>query len=98
MTFRHAIVPAYLIAWVPQFFAVPATYANSPPQIVTAQVQMQLPDARRPTVCTEQYLPVCGRIGGALKTYSNQCFARAAGAKVIADGPCITKRNAPSPN
>jgi Kazal-type serine protease inhibitor domain len=43
---------------------------------------------RRPTVCTEQYLPVCGKINNVTKTYSNVCFARAAGAKVIAQGPC----------
>jgi len=43
---------------------------------------------RRPTVCTEQYLPVCGKINNVTKTYSNACFARAAGAKVIAQGPC----------
>ncbi len=45
-------------------------------------------DARRPTICTEQYAPVCGRINGIARTYSNRCFARAAGAEVIADGPC----------
>ncbi len=44
--------------------------------------------APRPTVCTEQYVPVCGRLNGTLKTYSNQCYARAAGAEVIAQGPC----------
>ena len=41
-----------------------------------------------PQVCTEQYAPVCGQIGNNSKTYSNECFARAAGAKVIADGEC----------
>ncbi len=39
-------------------------------------------------VCTEQYAPVCGQIGWITKTYSNACFARADGAKVIAQGPC----------
>ena len=43
---------------------------------------------RRPTVCTEQFAPVCGRIGTVQKTYSNACFARADGATVIAEGPC----------
>ena len=51
----------------------------------------------RPTVCTEQYLPVCGRIGRITKTYSNACFARAAGAEVIAQGPCQTDPHAPGP-
>ena len=41
-------------------------------------------------VCTEQYAPVCGRIGQKTKTYSNACFARGAGATVIAQGPCGT--------
>jgi len=45
-------------------------------------------NTRRPTVCTEQYAPVCGRINGTLKTYSNQCFARADGADAIAPGAC----------
>jgi Kazal-type serine protease inhibitor domain len=39
-------------------------------------------------MCTEQYAPVCGQIGRITKTYSNTCFARADGAKVIAKGPC----------
>jgi hypothetical protein len=43
---------------------------------------------RRPTVCTEQYAPVCGEKNGVTKTYSNACFAAAEGAKVIARGPC----------
>jgi len=43
---------------------------------------------RRPTVCTQQYAPVCGTINGVTKTYSNSCFAAADGAKIIAQGPC----------
>jgi hypothetical protein len=43
---------------------------------------------RRPTVCTEQYAPVCGELNGVSKTYSNACFAAADGAKIIAQGPC----------
>lgn len=39
-------------------------------------------------VCTQEYAPVCARLGGNTATYSNQCFARAAGAEVIAQGPC----------
>jgi Kazal-type serine protease inhibitor domain len=39
-------------------------------------------------VCTEQYAPVCGQAGRVTKTYSNRCFARADGAKVIAQGSC----------
>jgi Kazal-type serine protease inhibitor domain len=43
---------------------------------------------KRPEICTEQYLPVCGKKNGVSKTYSNACFARADGAKVVAQGPC----------
>jgi hypothetical protein len=43
---------------------------------------------RRPSVCTEQYAPVCGKLNGVTKTYSNSCYAAAEGAKVIAQGPC----------
>lgn len=43
---------------------------------------------RPPSVCTQQYAPVCGEINGVTKTYSNTCFAAADGAKVIAQGPC----------
>ena len=40
------------------------------------------------TVCNARYLPVCGDLDGKLKTYSNACEARNAGAKVVADGEC----------
>jgi hypothetical protein len=40
------------------------------------------------TVCTARYDPVCGELNGKRKTYSNDCFARGAGAKVIAVGEC----------
>ncbi len=52
-------------------------------------------DTRRPAVCTEQYLPVCGRLNNVVKTYPNQCYARAAGAEVIAQGPCGAARRVP---
>lgn len=47
-----------------------------------------MPAPRRPTVCTEHYAPVCGRIGNVIRTFSNACFARAAGAEIISQGPC----------
>jgi hypothetical protein len=49
-----------------------------------------------PTVCTEQYVPVCGRVGTRLRSYSNACFARLAGAAVVAGGQCADA--SPSPN
>jgi len=47
-------------------------------------------------VCTQEYAPVCARLGGNTTTYSNQCFARAAGAEVIAQGPCAVN-SSPAP-
>jgi Kazal-type serine protease inhibitor domain len=58
--------------------------------IMMAQHAPMHPGVRRPAICTEQYAPVCGRIGTNQETYSNQCYARAAGADVIAQGPCIS--------
>lgn len=65
-----------------------ATSASDAPRMTGIKVTSALPEARRPTVCTEQYAPVCGRIGNLAKTYSNSCFARAAGAAAITEGPC----------
>jgi hypothetical protein len=39
----------------------------------------------RPDVCTEEYKPVCGCNH---KTYSNACFAAAAGVNVASEGAC----------
>lgn len=41
--------------------------------------------AVRPQLCTEQYSPVCGCNG---KTYSNECFAHAAGTGLLRVGRC----------
>ncbi|HLZ03127.1 MAG TPA: hypothetical protein VKR55_13395 [Bradyrhizobium sp.] len=59
--------------------------ANS---VIETEVAQFTSEPRRPAVCTEQYAPVYGRIGNARRTFSNACFARAAGAEVIAPGPC----------
>jgi hypothetical protein len=55
------------------------------------------PGASRPDFCTEQYDPVCGRLGDVSKTYSNACFARMAGATVVTVGPCSDDKAGPSP-
>ena len=53
--------------------------------VVIPLIAASAADAR---VCTEQYAPVCGQVGRITKTYSNGCFARADGAKAIAQGHC----------
>jgi hypothetical protein len=40
---------------------------------------------RTSEICTEQYAPVCGCDG---RTYSNHCYAGAAGVNVATEGPC----------
>lgn len=79
---RTAVLTALVVS------AVPAFDAFSSGGIAMAQLAPSDPDARRPTVCTEQYAPVCGRLNSVLKTYPNACYARVAGADVIAQGAC----------
>jgi hypothetical protein len=69
----------------------PAAAANAqdPPAPVS-------PVARPPEVCTEQYKPVCGEIKGVTKVYSNACFGRAAGAKIVSEPPCPDGKVGPS--
>jgi hypothetical protein len=88
MTIACAAVLAALVAAMPPSSAMPSFDAFSPVGIVMTQLAPTDSDARRPTVCTEQYAPVCGRLSNVIKTYSNQCYARAAGADVIAQAPC----------
>jgi hypothetical protein len=46
----------------------------------------------RPKACTLNYLPVCAKRHGVVRTYSNACGATADGAKVVANGPCPINR------
>jgi hypothetical protein len=87
MTSKRTILPVSLIAL--------ALVAGS---TFNAWATDDVGNLRRPTVCTEQYLPVCGRINTVVKTYSNACFARAAGATVIAQGPCRPSKDGLRPN
>jgi Kazal-type serine protease inhibitor domain len=75
--------------------AVP--HASSAAHIMTAQLEQTDLRKPRPTVCTEQYEPVCGRINGVRKTYSNRCYARADGASIVAQGRCAAPRVEPGP-
>lgn len=100
MTLARAMV---LIAW---FAAASVASAqaltlypspSAPGKIENAQLEPKDGNVRRPEVCTEQYAPVCGRLNGVLKTYPNQCYARAAGAEVIGQGPCGRNSNNSGP-
>jgi hypothetical protein len=48
--------------------------------------------AAEPVLCMELYQPVCGSKGTATKTYSNACFAKADGAKVVSQGECPAQK------
>jgi hypothetical protein len=58
--------------------------------VAFAPAQNAPPREAAPIVCTEQYAPVCGRVGNVTRTFSNACYARAAGAAIVASGPCGT--------
>lgn len=42
---------------------------------------------KKPTICTMEYMPVCGKID-IEKTYSNRCMMRADGANFLYSGKC----------
>jgi hypothetical protein len=48
--------------------------------------------AAEPVFCMEVYQPVCGIKGTVTKTYSNACFAKADGAKVVSQGECPAQK------
>lgn len=72
-------------------------HASATTRTMAAQLEHKDLSRPRPTVCTEQYEPVCGRIHGIRKTYSNRCFARADGASIVAPGPCAGLTIEPGP-
>jgi hypothetical protein len=41
--------------------------------------------------CAPFWVPVCGKKGKAMTTYTNQCMAKAAGARVASQGECKRK-------
>lgn len=51
-----------------------------------AKEQLELADDTG--ACIEIYQPVCGDVDGGPRTYSNACFAEAAGAISWLDGEC----------
>ena len=75
-----------ILAPPPVEAAVP--HASTTTRTMTAQLEPKDFGKPRPTVCTEQYEPVCGRIDGVRKTYSNRCYARADGASIAPKQPC----------
>lgn len=44
-----------------------------------------------PRMCVALWVPVCGKLGKKTMTYTNECMAKAAGAKVISQGECKKK-------
>jgi hypothetical protein len=56
--------------------------------ISEASADIVPPTIQHHAVCTARYDPVCGELNGKLRTYSNDCVARDAGAKVISTGEC----------
>jgi len=42
----------------------------------------------QPCICTLDYTPVCGRLNGQWKTFSNRCAARCQGVNNPRNGPC----------
>ena len=42
----------------------------------------------RAAVCFEVWQPVCGTVAGIKRTFSNACFAKAAGARHVRKGEC----------
>lgn len=97
MKSRYATTLAAIIVFACTSAALPAIPEIPSHRTIIAQAIKPHPDTSRPTVCTQQYSPVCARANGAVKTYPNRCFAWAAGAEVIAQGPCIGGNNDPSP-
>jgi len=97
MIIPRAVILTVLVALASPLSAALAARAFSAAGTVTAQLEPKDFSTRRPTICTEQYAPVCGRINGVLKTYSNQCHARADGADVIAQGSCTDSVVPPGP-
>ena len=60
------------------------------PMVVWSPVVLaaDAPPSRAGVICTQQYVPVCAERQGRHITYANACFARAAGARIIASGVC----------
>lgn len=96
MNVQYVAPLAAVIACWSASIAAPALGTHPPNRFVTAQVVTPHADDARATVCTEQYDPVCARTGDVVKTYSNVCFARVAGATEIVQGPCVEGHTPPS--
>lgn len=46
------------------------------------------PRPDRPSICTREYAPVCGRQGRDMRTFGNACEARAADYRIVSQGEC----------
>jgi hypothetical protein len=58
-----------------------------------SQILAQATQGAPPQVCAEVFQPVCGTTRTGMRmTYSNACFARAAAATNVTEGPCPTAK------
>ena len=48
----------------------------------------RVPESGGSVICPQNYQPVCGQQGSALRTFPNACQAQGSGFRVIDNGPC----------
>lgn len=56
--------------------------------LVAAAMSMPSGGASAATMCYELWQPVCGKVGGVKRTYSNACWAKMAKARILHQGAC----------
>lgn len=56
--------------------------------VVVDQPPQPRPPRPGPIACTQEYAPVCGRLGSDTRTFGNACEARAEGYRILYPGEC----------